>query len=235
MSNLPAIDYHVHLTGTFTIDDAVDLAKRRGMKFGIVEHPGQNSAIRTDDDLRAYIERLRQYPVYVGLQPIHLGWTSDFAPELIQQIDYVLMDADTVPLGDGTYLPIWRHDLFIDDMEAFLETYMDYIVQVLSTEPIQIFGRPTYLPINFARHHGEVWTRERMMQIIDLAQERNIALEIQENIRLPTVEFVELAKKAGCKFTFGTNARNQNAGNLGYCLEVARQAGLTEDDFFVVE
>jgi histidinol phosphatase-like PHP family hydrolase len=74
-----------------------------------------------------------------------------------------------------------------------------------------------------------------MMQIIDLARGRNIALEIQENIRLPTVEFVELAKKAGCKFTFGTNARNQNAGNVGYCLEVARQAGLTEDDFFVIK
>lgn len=234
MSNLPICDYHVHLTGMFTIADAVDLAKSRGMEFGIVEHPGQHSAIRTDDDLRDYIERLRQYPVYVGLQPIHLGWASDFAPELVQQVDYVLMDADTVPLGDGTYLLIWRHDNFIDDMGAFLEIYMDYIVQILSTEPIQIFGRPTYLPINFARHHAEVWTQKRMMQIIDIARARNIALEIQENIRLPTVEFVELAKKAGCKFTFGTNARNLNAGNLGYCLEVARQAGLTEDDFFVI-
>jgi len=234
MHTLPVVDYHVHLTDTFTIDRAVVLATSRKLKFGIVSHPGANYGIETDADLRAYVDRLHQFPVYAGLQPVHLGWADAFSDEAIQQLDYVLMDADTVPLDDGSYLAIWRHDLFIEDMDAFMDRYMNYILQILTGEPIQIFGRPTFLPINFARHHDELWTQDRVTQIIDAARERNIALEIQENIRIPTPEFVTLAKKAGIKFTFGTNARNHNAGNLKYCLETAQACGLTEDDMFLV-
>ena len=228
------IDYHVHLTNDFQIDQAVKLAQSRNMRFGIVEHPGPNQRVQTNDDLRQYLNQLGQYPVYVGLQPIYLGWSSGFSDDLIKRLDYVLMDADTVPLDDGGHMEIWRHDLFIEDMWSFVELYMNHIIQILTNEPIHIFGRPTFLPINFARHHNEIWTRERMMSIIDIARERNIALEIQENIRIPTVEFVELAKRAGTKFTFGTNARNSNAGRFNYCLEIAQKCGLTEDDMFLV-
>ena len=70
--------------------------------------------------------------------------------------------------------------------------------------------------------------------IIDLAGARNIALEIQENIRIPSIEFIKLAKKAGIKFTFGTNARNPNAGHFHYCIEVAKQCEFTEDDIFTI-
>jgi histidinol phosphatase-like PHP family hydrolase len=234
MKTLPVVDYHVHLTDTFTIDRAVALATSRNIKFGIVSHPGPYYGIETDADLRAYVDRLHPFPVYAGLQPVHLGWAEAFSAEAIQQLDYVLMDADTVPLDDGSYLEIWRHDLFIEDMDAFMDRYMNHIMQILTGEPIQIFGRPTFLPINFARHHDELWTQDRVMQIIDAARERDIALEIQENIRIPTPEFVTLAKKAGIKFTFGTNARDHNAGNFKYCLETAQACGLTEDDMFFV-
>ena len=188
-----------------------------------------------DDDLGAYIDLLRQYPVYVGLQPVYLGWREDFSGNLISQLDYVLMDADTIPQADGSYLPIWQNHLFIDDRKAFMTMYMDHIIQILTEEPITIFGRPTYLPINFARHYDELWTKQRMMTIIDLAKERNIALEIQENIRIPSEEFIRLAKKAGVRFTFGTNARNQNAGNFNYCIETASACGLTKEDMFYIE
>ena len=65
----PLVDYHVHLTEQFTIDRAVELSQKRNVKFGIVEHPGALFGLETDDDLRAYIDHLRQYPVYV----VHFG------------------------------------------------------------------------------------------------------------------------------------------------------------------
>ena len=64
------IDYHVHLSLNFSIEQAVELAKSRNVKFGIVEHPGFQNAIKNDDDLKAYINKLKKYPVYIGLQPI---------------------------------------------------------------------------------------------------------------------------------------------------------------------
>jgi len=234
-TNIPLIDYHVHLTRSFDIKQAVELAEKRNMKFGIVEHPGRNYAIRTNDHLQQYISRLRQFPVYIGLQPVYLNWAKDFTQDLISQLNYVLMDADTIPQKDGSYMRIWQNEHFIDDMEAFMDTYMNHIIQILTNEPINIFGRPTYLPINFARNYHEIWTKERMMTIIDLARERNIALEIQENIRIPSMEFVKLAKKAGIKFTFGTNARNHNAGHFHYCIEIAKECSFTEGDIFIIK
>jgi histidinol phosphatase-like PHP family hydrolase len=228
----PIVDYHVHLSEDLTIERAVELAERRKMRFGIVAHPGPDSGIRTDRDLEAYVDGLRAFPVYAGLQPMVLNWSADFTRDAIERLDYVLMDADTMPQADGGWLRIWRHDNFIPDMDAFVDAYMAHIVRILSEEPIDIFARPTYLPINFARHYDEIWTKERMRTIIDLAKERDIALEISENVRVPSPEFVRSAKAAGIKFTFGTNARNDNAGNFTYCISVARECGLGKGDMW---
>ena len=40
---------------------------------------------------------------------------------------------------------------------------------------------------------------------------------------------------AGIKFTFGTNGRDRNAGNVHYCIEMAHKAGLTAEDMFAPE
>ena len=232
-SACPITDYHVHLSEQLTIDAAVALAAERGQRFGIVEHSGAAFNIETDADLRAYIGRLRQYPVHVGLQPMHVGWSAVFSEQAISELDYVLMDADTVP-WEGDWLHIWRHDNFIEDMGVFVDVYLEHIVHILTQEPIQIFGRPTYLPINFARHYDEIWTEDRMRMIIDLAKARDIALEIAENVRVPNLKFIRMAKHAGIKFTFGTNGRNHNAGNFHYCIEMAQAAGLTQADMFTL-
>jgi hypothetical protein len=233
-TTLPLVDYHVHLSPDLTLERAAALAAERRMKFGIVEHPGPDSPIRNDADLRGYIAACRRYPVFAGLQPMYVHWATTFSPDALGQLDYVLMDADTIPWGDGQWLRIWRHDNFIEDMGAFMERYMQHIVHILTNEPIHIFARPTFLPINFARHYEELWTPERMHTIIDLARARNIALEIAENVRVPSLPFVQIAKAAGIKFTFGTNARNDDAGNLHYCLEIAAACGLTAADMFTL-
>jgi len=48
----PVHDYHVHLSNTLTIDQALQLAKDRGVQIGILEHPGPGYPINTDADLQ---------------------------------------------------------------------------------------------------------------------------------------------------------------------------------------
>ena len=91
-------DLHVHLTDRFSINEVLGIAKERNVRFGIVEHPGQGP-IADDAGLRNYINRLRKSPVLIGLQPVNLGWSKRFSTELLAQIDYVLMDPQTIPLG----------------------------------------------------------------------------------------------------------------------------------------
>jgi len=224
-------DLHVHLTEQFTIEMAMKLSAERGVKFGIVEHPAQ-WAIQNDDDLKRYMEKLRGYPVYVGLQPMTTGWEKAFSPAVLDQLDYVLMDPQTIPLGQGMYERIWQFDTYVDDTRSFMERYMAHSLSVLNNEPINIFGWPLFLPVCIARDYYALWTDERMEALIAAAKARNIAIEINDMSHTPHAEFILKAKKAGLKFTFGSDSRNQNAGRLVYCKAVAAECKLTAADFY---
>jgi histidinol phosphatase-like PHP family hydrolase len=229
----PVADYHVHLGPTLSIDQALQLGKERGVQIGIVEHPGPDYPIKTDADLQKYIDNLRQYPVRIGLQPVYAGWSTAFSKNLLDQLDYILMDALTLPNSDGTWLAIWQIDTHVDDAEEFMKRYMQFIEQIMTTEPIDIFAWPTFLPVPIARQYSQLWTSQRRQRIIDLAKARKLAIEINEVAHVPDDTFIRLAKRANLKFTFGTDSRNQNATHFYYCYQMAQKCGLTEADMFV--
>ena len=230
----PVADYHVHLSDQLSIEQAVSLGKERQVQIGIVEHPGPGYKINTDAELKQYISTLRNYPVRIGLQPVYPGWSKAFSKSLLDQLDYVLMDALTLPKPDGGWLAIWQIDTMVDDEQAFMTRYLQFIEQVLSTEPIDIFGWPTFLPVPIARQYSELWTTPRRLQIIDLAQSRKIAIEINEVAHVPDEAFIALAKRAHLKFTFGTDSRTpQNAMHFYYCYQMAQKCHLTEADMFM--
>jgi len=231
-ADFPVVDYHVHLSGALTIDKAVELSHARGVKFGIVEHPGPDFAIVDDDALRKYLDMLKRYPVYRGLQPVYPGWAKTLSQELLGQLDYILMDALTLPEKDGGWLPIWRADTVVTDKRAFMERYFAFNLQILTEEPIDIFAWPTYLPACISQDYDALWTQERMQKLVDIAVKKDIAIEINEFAKVPKARFITLARDAGIKFTFGTDSRDQRAGKLEYCLEMTRQCGLNEKHMF---
>jgi histidinol phosphatase-like PHP family hydrolase len=236
----PVADYHVHLSPTLSIEEAITLGKQRQVQIGIVEHPGPGFPINTDADLKQYIDGLRRYPVRIGLQPVYAGWSKSFSKSLLDELDYILMDALTLARPEGGWLAIWQIDTMVDDEEEFMTRYMRFIEQVLTTEPIDIFAWPTFLPVPIAREYKELWTPQRVQRIISLCgdraqgpRDRKIAIEINEVAHVPDESFILQAKRAGLRFTFGTDARNQNAAHFYYCYQMAQRCGLTEADIFV--
>lgn len=230
----PVADYHVHLSEQLSIEQAIALGKERQVQIGIVEHPGPEYKLHTDADLKQYLDTLRRYPVRIGLQPVYPGWSKAFSKSLLDQLDYVLMDALTLPKPDGGYLAIWQIDTMVDDEDAFMTRYLQFIEQVLTTEPIDIFAWPTFLPVPIARHYSDLWTYSRMQRIIDAAAARNIAIEINELAHVPDENFITMAKRYNLKFTFGTDSRTpQNAAHFYYCYQMAQKCALTEADMFV--
>ncbi|MFN8256543.1 MAG: twin-arginine translocation signal domain-containing protein [Bacteroidales bacterium] len=228
----PLLDLHVHTTNDFTIEKILEIGEKRKVKFGIVDHPAP-WALKDDNDLKQYIDKLGKYPVYIGLQPTYPGWYKNYSKELVSQLDYVLMDAQMVPQGNGETWQIWEFDTYIDDTEDFMKRYMDYTLEILNNEPINIFGWPLFLPVCIARDYYTLWTEDRMQQIIKAAKARNIAIEINDMSHTPHEEFILKAKEQGLKFTFGSDSRNQNVGRLAYCKRIAEKCKLTKDDFFV--
>ena len=232
--DFPIVDYHVHLYQN--LQKAADLSKSRGVKFGIVEHTERGYHVEDDEALRKYIETLKKYPVYIGLQPLHVGWSKQFSVELLSQVDYVLMDALTMPQEDGGWRAIDSSNFRVNDKESFMKKYVDFNMQVLTNEPIDIFGWTTFLPKDIAEDYDNLWTDDIMRMMIDTAVKNDIAFEINESAKVPKLKFVKMAKESGAKFTFGSDSHQGiNAGLFPYGLELAKQAGLTREDIFVLK
>ncbi|MGE5814383.1 MAG: hypothetical protein ACM36C_07845 [Acidobacteriota bacterium] len=233
-NEFPLTDLHCHLTPTFTIDQVMEISRKTGVKFGIVVNPG--GPVSDDAGLRRFIDSLKPYPVYRGLQPMSPGWSGSFSPDTIKLLDYVLMDAQTIRNGNsyGETLRIWNFDTYVDDSQRFMETYMTHILEVINNdEPLNIFGWPLFLPVCIARDYYTLRTEERMRAIIAALKKRGLAVEINDLAHTPHERFIGMAKEQGLKFTFGSDTRDQKAGRLDYCKYVAKKCGLKSDDFFV--
>jgi len=232
--DFPLTDLHVHLTPTFTIDHVMEIAKKTGVKFGIMVNPG--GEVHDDATLRHFVDSLKPYPVYCGLQPMTPGWSKSFSPEVIKLVDYVEMDAQTISNGNGygEILRIWNFDSYVDDPDKFMEIYMVHNLEVVNNpEPLDIFGWPLFLPVCIARDYYTLWTEERMQEIIEALKKRSLAVEINDMAHTPHEKFILMAKEQGLKFTFGSDTRNQLAGRLDYCKYIAKKCGLKAEDFFV--
>ncbi len=64
------------------------------------------------------------------------------------------------------------------------------------------------------------------------AKTRGVAIEINDMAHTPHEEFIFEARRAGVKFTIGSDCRNQNVGRLGYCRDIVQRCGLRAEDFW---
>lgn len=146
------------------------------------------------------------------------------------------MDPQIVENGNryGETILLWEYNAYIDDAEYFMERNMQHYMNILTgDEPLDVFACPLFLPCCLEREYHTLWTPKRLAQIIEAAKEKNVAIEINDIVHVPHEEFILMAKKAGLKFTFGSDSRNHYVGRLDYCRRIARKCGLTEKDFFL--
>lgn len=234
-SKFPIMDLHVHRSDKLTIDDIVAKSKELDMKIGVMENIAP-WGITNDEQLKTYIDAIKPHPVYLGLQPMSPGWSKNLSPDLIAQADYILMDPQIVKNGNGygETIMLWEYNAYIDDADAFMERNMQHYMEILTgDEPLDVFACPLFLPCCIQREYNTLWTKKRLQQIIDAAKARNIAIEINDIVQVPHEEFILMAKRAGLKFTFGSDSRNHYVGRLDYCKRVAKRCQLTEKDFFI--
>jgi histidinol phosphatase-like PHP family hydrolase len=236
----PLVDYHVHLDNS-TIDKVAELSRQRGVKFGIVEHAGTKEnkypvVLSNDEELGRYLKMLEGKGVCRGVQAEWTDWSSVFSPKMAARLDYVLMDAMTFPGKDGRRVKLWEGDaesrVDMADKQAFMERFVDFHVELIEKQPMDIFGNLSWLPRPLAGQYETYWTPGRIRRVVDAAVKHRVALEISSSLRLPKLGFLKMAKAAGAKFSFGSNGRYPNMGKLDYCVEVAKELGLSGADVF---
>jgi hypothetical protein len=233
--NIPVIDLHAHLKGGLTIEDVLQRFYRTGINYGVAVNGGIGFPITNDAGIYAFRQSLARHPVFVALQAEGREWLRLFSAEAVRQFDYVFTDALTFTDDGGHRTRLWiKDEVRVGDPDEFMEMYVRRIVDILEHEPIDIFVNPTFLPEVLAADYDRLWTEARMRKVIDAAVGNDIAIEINDRYRIPSLAFVQLAKERGAKFTFGTNnGGRDDLGYLTYALEIQKACGLGSKDFFV--
>lgn len=229
----PLIDFHAHVEGRMTTARLLELAEKRGVKIGIAQHGGCTEEMKDDAGIQQYIATWEGLPVYRGMQAEGHTWMRCFSKDVVAQLDFVLADALTFPEKDGRWVRLWTPEAQITDPQDFMERYVEFNVQVISKEPIDIFANPTFLPDAIVKEYDDLWTKERMRKVIDAAVKYGVAIEINSRYNIPSTAFLRMAKDAGAKFSFGSNAHDESVGILDYSVNMAKELGLTASDMFV--
>ena len=228
-------DLHVHLKGKLTIADAAAKSKAEGINYGIAVNCGMGFPVHNDSQIDSVLAIFRDYPqFYVAMQAEGREWVNIFSRESIEKFDYVFTDAMTFTDAKGRRNRIWlRDETWIDDEEEFMDYLVNTLVKILNTEPIDVYVNSTFLPAQMADRYDYFWTPERMDKVIKAAKDNNIAIEINNRYKIPSEDFIKRAKKAGAKFTIGTNNADENFSGAAYALEMIQKCNLTESDFYL--
>jgi len=228
-------DLHIHLKGDFGIEDAVLKSKNENIIYGIATNCGLGFPVHNDSQIDSVLLTFKDYPqFYLGMQAEGREWVNIFSKESINKFDYVFTDCMTFTDAKGRRNRIWmKNETWIDDEQEFMDYMVNTLVTILETEPINIYVNPTFLPAQMSDRYDFFWTEERMDKVIEAANKNNIAIEINNRYKLPSVEFIARAKKAGAKFTIGTNNANSNFSGAEYALEVIEKCNLTQKDFYL--
>ena len=235
--DFPLEDYHVHLNA-MTIDQVVETSRQTGVKYGILEHCGTKEnqypiVLSTDKDLLDWIAKLQGKGVSIGVQAEWIDWVGCFSKEVFSQLDYVLTDSWTVRDANGKRIKAFSREYDPgDDAEAFMKWYVDWIVEILETTPLDIWSHPMWVTRKFSPQLDEMWTEERVRRVIATLKNTNTAVEIDSAVKTPTMPFLKMAKEEGIKFSFGASSQGARINPIDWSIATAKELGLTRKDMF---
>ena len=85
-AGFPLIDFHVHLKGGLTIEQAIANSQRLGINYGIAPNCGLKFPVTNDITLAAYMDTVRSKPIFRGMQAEGREWITLFSPEAIAKL-----------------------------------------------------------------------------------------------------------------------------------------------------
>ncbi len=234
--NFPLIDLHTHLKGGMTEEQALDQARKYGYTYGIAVNCGLKMGFETDEELNTFLDSYEASPfTWFAMQAEGREWLELFTPESRQRFDYVFTDAMTWTNDNGLRMRTWiKEETEVGDPQDFMDQLVDRIVTIVTTEPIDIYVNPTFLPDEINDRYDELWTEERIDRVIAALVESGVALEINNGRKIPSPAILKKAKAAGVKFTFGTNnVTAESLGRMDYAIRMIGELGLTSQDMWI--
>lgn len=224
--NFPVLDYHVHLKG-ITAEQAAIRSRQLGINYALAPNCGIGFPITNDSEVITYLETMKGQPFIQAMQGEGREWPQTFSEEVRKQFDYVFTDAMTFTDTKGRRTRLWMPDeVFVEDEQQYMDLIVQKIVDVMQ-EPMDVYVNPTFLPAVMSDRYDDFWTEARMDKVIRAMVTTDKVLEINNRYEIPNQAFIQKAKDAGLKFTFGTNNSDGDFGKLEYCIRMKEACGIT--------
>jgi hypothetical protein len=215
--NFPLLNLNIQMIGGMT-DLTAEQASAHGRKFGYTCGLVFSGEIPSG---------FRKPPhAFVGMRVSGPGSLRTLTAKVASEFDYVV--ADPVPHSGGL--------VDIDDPNA--QSYMDELVprieELAASKKVNIYGSATSLPSGLRSRYDALWTEARIDRVIRALKVGNVAVEINDRLKVPSAAIVKRAKDAGVKFTFGGgNTTPYDFGKLTYCITMIEECRLTSNDLWL--
>ncbi|MDR3059422.1 MAG: DUF1080 domain-containing protein [Prevotella sp.] len=230
--DFPVLDYHVHLKGGFSKEAAAKQSRKYGINYAIAPNCGIGFPITNDEEIYNFLDSMRSQPFILAMQGEGREWVTTFSKVARNEFDFVFTDALTFTDHKKRRVRLWvNEEVIIEDEQQYMEMIVDRTCDVL-TEPANVFVNPFFLPDRLNDRYDELWTDRRIDKVIEAIEKSGMALEINELYNIPSKKIILKAKKAGIKFTFGSNNISPEVGKLEYSIRMKKECNITQQDMY---
>ncbi len=226
--------------GTFALQGHDSLSKMQFKSFKVRRLPDDAHSDVKAPTLGVWYDSLKVWQnrqiAFIDLNP-HTNMTaSELANYQYQtgiNVAFVKNPTTVSALSTAKNLPLFTGlKVNAATVKAFKSTKADYVLG----ESTDLKSAKTLLnsgKINIWTHKGTALTVENAEALLDLAKTQNVAIEIDNEAKTPSVEILKLAKAKGCKFTFSGLVPAVQLEKSTYVIDAIKGAGLNYKDLYV--
>jgi hypothetical protein len=117
-ANFPTIDFHAHIKGDLTLEQALAHARKTGINLGIAVNCGLGFPIDDDAGVDAYLKTMAGQPVFVGMQAEGREWINSEVEVPEPQAFMEMLVGKIVAILDNEPIDIYVNPTFLPEVIA---------------------------------------------------------------------------------------------------------------------
>ena len=199
---IPRVDLHIHTTfsdGKCTMPEVVEIAEEKGMEYiAFTDHAFNEDRFGLDES------KIDQYIYEANLikenSPVKIlvGLEAE-----ISSIDRAMRYRDRLDL------------MLLSNHGQVRTTFKSAIISLIENHTIDIIAHPWYI-------NDADWD-----EVIEVALERDVAIELNNFRKVPKPYIIERMAKRGLRFSIGSDAHfRSEIGRVGWAYEMLEKLGL---------
>jgi histidinol phosphatase-like PHP family hydrolase len=233
------LDCHAHTTfsdGELSVDELIERAHGLGVRPSVSDHISSymDSAVRSVDQVRAYLETLAERDVMRGGEFCwHDSLWREIPDELVRRFTHRLGSLHAIWLPDGTLVYAFSRRFPNVTPDAYMDAHVENLERFTREMPVDILSHPTLLPLTLRRYPlEELWTEEREERAVRALAMAGIAFEISNRYRAHE-RFVRRAIEHGVRLSLGSDGHTlDQVADVAYPLALTRALGVPDTELY---